>query len=1139
MANGFIIYPTYKMDGNRADIYLLGKLESGKSFLSIHPFKPYFYIPAIHTLAAKKLLPQRIAYEESSFVNFHRDSVTKVIAELPKDVPGHRKTLSDEGIPSYEADIRYAMRYLIDHHLKGGITFTEEGEPNADPTIGVDVIFRNPNFSPSTKPIPLKLLSFDIETDMKAQQLYCISFYGETLSKVVMVHNKEVDGAVIVASEPELLNEVVKTIKQYDPDVLIGWNCIDFDLTVLKRKFAQYNIPFRIGRLPWDVNLRIQESFFIDSTADVSGRIVLDGIHLLKSSFIKLPDYKLATAAKHFLGEKKIIEGDNRFLEIERLYKEDPAFLATYNLKDSKLVYDIFNVSRLFDLTVLRSTLTRMPLDRVSSSVASLDSVYLEELAQRKGVAPSANVQEREERITGGYVMTSKPGIYDNILVFDFKSLYPSIIRTFNIDPWSFIPADQRPHFKEKEVIISPNAAWFRKEVGILPELIQQLWQERDAAKKRKDQILSNAIKITMNCFTPDTDILTETGIKKIIEVKNGEKVYSLNPKTHRIELNKVTRTFKYKYSGKMVVIKTAGVDYIVTPNHRFFVKTNKGYKWYEAQQLLLKATKNFWLPKHSPIKGKYVRQFLIKQKCNDLGITYRIKQDKLQKGPKHSSIPSRYSMKDWLQLMGWYLSEGYVYVCAPKRYPGKVSWRGISHRITIGQKQKKQRRLIIELIKRMGLRYAIDISGISVTNQILAEVLLKECGSDSYSKRIPYWVFTLDHSLLKELFKTLMLGDGDKTGDRYSTCNKLLAYDVLRLLHHLGYFGFVYEDKQKYRGQDYIMYRVQINKSRSMQPYISKYRNIHEIDYKGNVYCVEAIPNHTVLAGRNTKLNFCGQSFFGVLANPACRFYSTELANAITFFGQTLIKQCAERLEKENYTIIYGDTDSLFIDVHAPDPQDAMDHARKISAIISAYLEDLIVNQYQQKNYMELEFDKLYNRFLLPKIRDAETGAKKRYAGLLLAEGKEEIEFVGLESVRRDWTGLAKHFQEELVRKVFHREEVTQWIKQYIADIRAGKMDDLLVYRKSIRKLVAAYTKTTPPHIQAARKAGIAQVGIIDYVITTNGPEVVGKTTGRFDYEHYIEKQIKPLAESVLALYGKPFASVVSGHKQANLGDF
>jgi DNA polymerase-2 len=81
-----------------------------------------------------------------------------------------------------------------------------------------------------------------------------------------------------------------------------------------------------------------------------------------------------------------------------------------------------------------------MPLDRVSAAIASIDSLYLRALRSRRTVAPSVSRTVRQAGITGGYVMDSQPGLYRNVLVFDFKSLYPSIIRTFNLDPLTLVP---------------------------------------------------------------------------------------------------------------------------------------------------------------------------------------------------------------------------------------------------------------------------------------------------------------------------------------------------------------------------------------------------------------------------------------------------------------------------------------------------------------------------------------------------------------------------------------------------------------------------------------------------------------------------------------------------------------------------
>jgi DNA polymerase-2 len=174
-----------------------------------------------------------------------------------------------------------------------------------------------------------------------------------------------------------------------------------------------------------------------------------------------------------------------------------------------------------------------------------------------------------------------------------------------------------------------------------------------------------------------------------------------------------------------------------------------------------------------------------------------------------------------------------------------------------------------------------------------------------------------------------------------------------------------------------------------------------------------------------------------------------------------------------------------------------------------------------------------------MPRIRGEETGAKKRYAGLQLVDGKEEISFTGLESVRRDWTELSKRFQLGLLDRVFHKKEVANFIKDFVADLKKGKYDSLLIYKKAIRKELEGYTKTTPPHVKAARKLDKLTSSIIAYVMTEDGPEPVQKLEHKIDYEHYIDKQIGPIADSVLVFYGKTFKDVLENSAQTSLFGF
>jgi len=171
-----------------------------------------------------------------------------------------------------------------------------------------------------------------------------------------------------------------------------------------------------------------------------------------------------------------------------------------------------------------------------------------------------------------------------------------------------------------------------------------------------------------------------------------------------------------------------------------------------------------------------------------------------------------------------------------------------------------------------------------------------------------------------------------------------------------------------------------------------------------------------------------------------------------------------------------------------------------------------------------------------MPRARGSEKGAKKRYAGLINKKGKEKIEFTGLEFVRRDWTELSKKFQLELLDRIFHKKEVADFVKKFVDDLKKGKYDSLLVYRKALRKELSEYVKTPPPHVKAARLLDKIEDNVIKYVITENGPEPIQKLKSKLDYEHYITKQIKPLADSVLSFYSVNFDDLLQGNKQKTL---
>lgn len=801
---GYIVDETYRFEGGKAAVYLFGRLENGESFLTISRFDPYFCIREDDLAEAEKVSSSiRFRTEQTALKSMQDDRVVKIILDVPKDVPELRKIFENKKIQCFEADIRFTQRFLLDKDILRSVEI--EGEYDAGGIVGR--IYREPTLAPSDWRPKLRVLALDIETSMDGKHLYCISLVcrddHKPIEHVLFVRDAKahktlhLKNATAFESEKDLLEHFRNTILDIDPDIITGWNVIDFDLAHLRGKFDQHKVPFRMARQDWDCQLRIESSFLKDSKAEFPGRQVLDGIHLLKMNFVKLEDYKLGTAAAEFLGEKKLIGDENKGHDIEDAYKKHPQKLVDYNLKDSALVLDILDKTGAVGLTVGRTLLTGMSLERVRGSVASFDSLYLRELRAKGRVAGSSQFSEKEEPISGGYVMESKPGIYDNIIVLDFKSLYPSIIRTFNIDPLSFAQGRlaKDPAAHKDAWIVAPNGAVFSQEEGILPAIIERLWRARDAAKKRKDDLASFAIKVHMN-------------------------------------------------------------------------------------------------------------------------------------------------------------------------------------------------------------------------------------------------------------------------------------------------------------------------------------------------------------------------SFFGVLANPSCRFFSMDVANAITGFGRHLIQLTMQRIAEMGHTVIYGDTDSVFVDAGAASYAEAERVAKRIEHDINAFYETHIREEYHRACAMELEVDKIFKHFIMPKVRGSEEGAKKRYAGILIDEkGVETLDVTGMEIVRRDWTDLAKGFQQRMLELVFAKDDaaVIAYAKRFVADLRAGKLDDQLVYRKAIRKELESYTKTTPPHVKAARKledAGVLLTStLIEYVMTEDGPEPLQLRDAKagsgkpkhspIDYEHYLDKQVRPIADAILCFYGSSLDDILKGHSQKTLFGF
>ena len=706
--------------------------------------------------------------KEVDLKNLEEKKVDALYFNSQRDLKTAAEALEGMGVKTFESDIDPSRRFLMERFINAQVqiegTFTKKKNLTS---------FSNPKIEPCEFTPKLLIASIDIETGAQNGQLYSIAIHlsgKEEEKKVFVVSEEKIKGEDYIEEckdEKELLQKFLNWFKEKDPDVIIGWHVIGFDLMFLESKCNELMIPFDIARANGRVSLRQRKprGYF----ASVTGRVIIDGPVALRTSFFTFEDYRLETVAQEMLEEGKTISQDHdKVEEIERMFKEDKASLAEYNLNDAVLVTNIFKKAGLIELSIRRSQLSGMLMDELGMMTAAFDHFFLPKLHRVGYVAPNVKDLETSEHAAGGYVMDPVPGIYDDVIVLDFKSLYPSIIQTFKIDPYSNLKSNI-------DTIETLNGYKFSSTQHFLPEFIDHLLEQRNFAKKKNDKQLSQAIKILMN-------------------------------------------------------------------------------------------------------------------------------------------------------------------------------------------------------------------------------------------------------------------------------------------------------------------------------------------------------------------------SFYGVMGSFGCRFYHPNLPTAITGTGQKLLIDSKTFLAESGYEVIYGDTDSLFVKLPREsgipsgkegEGEKAEANGQRIANDLNNYWSEKIRKEYSLKSYLEIEFEKYYRKFILTQARGSETGAKKRYAGLLSNEGKETIEFVGMESVRSDWTRLAKEFQVELYNRIFNNAEIENWLREFVKKVKDGEYDDKLVYRKRLRKDVDEYTKNIPQHVKAARMLP-GTTGTVYYVITKRGPIPLELKHSDIDYDHYIEKQMKPIADSVLRLLGESFDSIV-----------
>ncbi|MCH8004572.1 MAG: ribonuclease H-like domain-containing protein [Nanoarchaeota archaeon] len=529
----------YKVIDNKPVIHLFGKTVDNKQICVLYDsFEPYFYVipkkgfDIADELKNFKFTGNNQIYSITKIETVKKKylgkdvNAIKVFTKLPRDVPIIREELKNiKNIESInENDILFVRRFLIDKNIVPMTLYEAEGifgQQNLKvPSFKAEKI---ESYGTETFLQP-KILSVDIETytpqymeiEPEKNPILMISFYAKDFQKVFVWKRfkNNLDYIEFVDSEEALIKKFKETIEIYKPDILTGYFSDGFDLPYIKARADKYKIKLDLGLDFSEIKIEKRR----DTTVQITGITHLDIFKFIRkviSGTLETETYNLNAVASELLDEKK---HDVDLNELSKAWdnNEEIKKFCEYNLNDAKLSYKLAEklmptISEMVKITGLTIyDVNRMGFSQLVEWYLLRQAPNFNEIAPNK---PSNDdvLKRRLQTYKGAFVFEPKPGLYNNIVVFDYRSLYPTIIGSHNIGPGTLNcsccqgEATYAPTEDNKKI-------WFcNKKKSFISTLIEDLITRRTRIKEIiKDQtdekfaILDarqNSLKLLANSF--------------------------------------------------------------------------------------------------------------------------------------------------------------------------------------------------------------------------------------------------------------------------------------------------------------------------------------------------------------------------------------------------------------------------------------------------------------------------------------------------------------------------------------------------------------------------------------------------------------------------------------------------------------
>lgn len=499
----------YVMVDEKPVIRIFGKTMEGKAVCAFYEgYKPYFYAEGDK---AKDLLEEESQVEKMEKVSRkmvmgYQDpkDIYKITISNPAKTPELRDRLTLAGVKTFEADILFKYRFMNDVGINGfGWVKLDEENGVVTETVNAERCVRVKGIKPIERieDAPLRTMAFDIECvsdsgllpDAERDPIVMISmvfsdrFRG---SKEAILSTRPGPGVTAVSSEQDMLEKFADFVKEFDPDIITGYNVNNFDIPYVLERMRKYRIRPVFGRCNQkQVNARQIMSKY---RVSIIGRIIVDSFELIKKDY-SLMRYSLDFVSGKLLNEKKEDVRVHQIVKYWRGSQDDYEKLVKYSIRDSVLAMMLFKKLSLIDKYVALSKVSGTLLqDAMASGEATrIENYLLREFNKAGFVLPVRPKQEevatrdsrKKAELKGGFVLEPVKELHSNVVVLDFKSMYPSIIRTFNICPTTLVTdKDVKNPIKTKG-----GALFVPPEVreGIIPDILKRLMRNRSAAKKR------------------------------------------------------------------------------------------------------------------------------------------------------------------------------------------------------------------------------------------------------------------------------------------------------------------------------------------------------------------------------------------------------------------------------------------------------------------------------------------------------------------------------------------------------------------------------------------------------------------------------------------------------------------------------